>query len=512
MVLYLLAGYFLYRHRKSVVEKTKSTFLNVWSILKSKRNEFLQMPAYARWTFIVLLAGVALKAFWYILNWPLQYDEAWTYNYFIGNNLWQSFLMPYNNHTFFTVTAWFFHWLPFDPQISMRLPNFLGGLLLVIVFFFFIKRHISLPASLLATAWLATSCPVVFYMLYARGYLFVMLFTVIALWSQVLFVNSHRKKLFGAFLFISLSLGYWSNPVFLYPHAAVGLTGIWLALQKKCPATFWKNLLVHTLAVIAVLILYLPILLSGHLQEMLNAGTRETFTLQILRKSAEYNSWFVFGFREGYYVLFVLVLLFVFNMIKYRQLRMLPVFVIASYLVIILFSVIQSHPIAGRIAIFFSAAVAIQLALIVHNALKKRIAARGLFILLLTAIAAFNSIVAHQHHWLNWSVPYDKSAKKIAGVLAHKDISTCYLTINYFKPHLEYYFKVKGKKLRLSLKDTASQDFRPLVPSEQEAVIMRHSEMPILPAGVYQQVYQDETAVVFLRKDLVDRKQPNGRQ
>lgn len=512
MVLYLMAGYLLYRHHKSIVEKAESTFQYVWSILKSKRNEFLEMPAYARWTFLVLLAGVALKAFWYILVWPVQYDEAWTYNYFIGNSFWQSFLMPYNNHTFFTVTAWFFHWLPLDPQISMRLPNFFGGLLLVIVFFFFIKRHISLPAALLATAWLATSCPVVFYMLYARGYLFVMLFTVIALWLQVLFIRNNRKKFFGAILFLSLALGYWSNPVFIYPHTAIGLTGIWLLLQKKYPSAFWKNFLVHVLAVIFVLILYLPILLTGHLQDILNAGTREVFTLHILWKSVEYNSWFVFGFREGYYVLFVLAFLFVLSIMKYRQLPVLPVFVIASYLVILLFSVVQSQPIAGRMAIFFSVAVTIQLALILHHTQKKLTAVRPLFILLVTAIAAFNSIVAHRHHWLNWSVPYDKSAKKIAGILEENDISTCYLTINYYKPHLEYFYKIKGKKLRLSLKDTASQDFRPLVPSEQEAVIMRYSEMPILPAGVFRQLYQDETAVVFVRKDLAERKQTNRPQ
>jgi hypothetical protein len=508
--LYFFAGFFIYIRRSGIIKNIDSGLAYIGNKWKEKRKDYFSMPAYARWLLVLLLVFVTIKAFWYILNWPLQYDEAWSYIYFIGNSLWQSFLVPYNNHIFFTIIAWFFQWIPTDPQISMRLPNLVAGLLLIVLFFFFIKKYVSLPAALFATAWLATCCPVVFYMLYARGYMFVLLFTLIALWSQILFINNHRKSFFGFILFTSLALGYWSNPVFLYPHAAAGLTGIWLILKQHNYLFLSKNLLLHLSAVMVVAILYLPTLLSSHIGDLVKAGTRDTISLSVLWKSFENNSWFNFGFTTGYIVLSLLTGLFVYTIIKNKQFYFLHAFAISGFIVIFLFAFFQSLPIAGHITIFFSLCIAVMIAIVFKAVEKFFTAAKPVYILLLLLAIVLNSVLAHRHHWFNWSLEYDKSAKKIAGLLIENKIQTCYLAVNYYKPHLEYYYKIKGKKIRISMPDSLSQDFRIFYPTEQQTVIVRNQGVTNLPLTEYRVLYKDEIITAFIRNDIMSLSPGNG--
>ena len=126
----------------------------------------------------------------------------------------------------------------------------------------------------------------------------------------------------------------------------------------------------------------------------------------------------------------------------------------------------------------------------------------SVFVLLLIVIAYFNSVSAHRHRWFNWSVAYDKSAKKIAGLMADKNIKSCYLTVNYYKPHLEYYYKIRGMKLLVSLPDSISQDYRDFKPGEEEMVIIRNNKPMSLSLPDYREFYKDETITAFIRKDL----------
>ncbi len=496
--LYFGLGIFLFFTRKKFASKPDSVLSGMFKKTAGVKAEFRSIPAYARWLFFFLLAFVFLKGGWYIINWPLQYDEAWTYNYYIGNSFWQSFILPHNNHTFFTVVAWFFHLLPIDPQISMRLPNLLAGLILITIFFFFIKRHVSLHAALISTFFLATCCSAVFYMLYARGYLFVMLFTLIALWSQLIVLDWRRSSFYKPLLFTAIVLGYWSNPVFLYPHVAIGLTMILSLLKKKEFKIIWKNVFIHALAILLVLILYLPTLLSSHIYELTNKGVQRSFEAGILWKSFFNNSRFIFGFEKAYILFFLIILLFAWASIKRKQFDFFQWFAAMSFVVIFLFSFLQSLPLAGHITIFFAISVAIMLACI-FNSIKIN---KPILFLMLAGIIVFNSYMAHTHRWFNWSVQYDKGAKELADEMLKRNIQSCYLTVNYYKPHLEYYYKINDEKIRVSLQDPASQDFRPFDPAEEEVVIIRTNRSSNLPLSGYLQLYKDETITAFIRMDV----------
>jgi len=498
---YLFAGFYLFRKKTSLIRKLDAGIISFSNKMKELKKEFSQMPAYSKWLLVVLFLFVIVKALWYIINWPLQYDEVWTYNYNIGNGFWQSFLLP-QNHTFFTVVAWFFHLLPIDPQISMRLPNFFAGLVLLIIFFIFIKRYVSLKAALVSTFFLSTCCPVVFYMLYARGYLFVLLFTIIALWLQLILIREKQSNFYKLLLFTAIVLGYWSNPVFLYPHAAIASSVFIYCFSKKTLKIFWQNILVHTIAILAMVILYLPTLLSSHIDELIQAGVRDTFEPDMLWLSFIYNSWFIFGIRSGYVLLSLFLIFIAVELIQKNRFGFLHWFLISSFFIILIFSFLQSLPLAGHITIFLSISMAVLLAFVFKGIEMKIGINKIVFLLLLAGTIAFNTYMAHHHYWFNWSVEYDRSTKKVAAEMISKKIRNCYLSVNYYKPHLEYYYKIKGKELHIGMADTSSQDHHPFNPGLHESVILRNNKTSNLDLHQYQIFYQDETITAYIRTDV----------
>ena len=171
-------------------------------------------------------------------------------------------------------------------------------------------------------------------------------------------------------------------------------------------------------------------------------------------------------------------------------------------MVILLFTFLQSLALAGHITIFFSISIAVMLSIIFKGIELKTIISKTILIALLAGMAAFNSYQAHRHHWLNWSVTYDKSAKKVAQLMVEKNISSCYLTVNYYKPHLEYFYRIKGKKLFISMSDSVSNDFQKFNPGEQEIVILRKNKPITLELRDYREFYKDETIIAYIRKDM----------
>jgi hypothetical protein len=99
-------------------------------------------------------------------------------------------------------------------------------------------------------------------------------------------------------------------------------------------------------------------------------------------------------------------------------------------------------------------------------------------------------------------VQYDKGAKKLAEEMQKRNVRSCYLLVNYYKPHLEYYYKINGEKIRVNLQDKASQDFRPFDPNEQEVVIIRNNKLPGLSLTDYREFYKDKTITAFIRRDV----------
>ena len=141
------------------------------------------------------------------------------------------------------------------------------------------------------------------------------------------------------------------------------------------------------------------------------------------------------------------------------------------------------------------------LACIFRSVELKSLVSKIILILLLTGTALFNTVIAHRNHWFNWSISYDKSARNIAELMIEKNIRTCYLTVNYYKPHLEYFYKIKGRKLLVSLSDSVSQDFRDFNSKEQEMVITRNNKSTKLLLIEYREFYKDETITAYIRKN-----------
>jgi hypothetical protein len=503
LLAYILFGLYLLRKRKTITRKISSFLHYTGSLLSAMYNELKSMPRYARLLLMALLIFCAAKALWYIITIPLQYDEMWSYNYYIGNSFWQSFVLPHNNHTFYTLVAWFFHWLPMDEQINMRLPNLFAGLLLIVLFFLLIKKYFSIHAALISGFWFATCCPVAFYMLYARGYLFVLLFVVLALGSQLLVLKNKNNNAAFFFLFVSLVAGYWSNPVFLYAHVAIAVPVFILCAHSRQWDVLKKNILYHLTALLFIVLLYLPTLLSSHIHELLHAGVKNSTAENIPWLTLYYNSYFQLGFKKAYWVLPVLIFASLFIIFKKKQFGFLPLFAICGFIFIFLFSFLQSVPLAGHISIFLAVSLGILLAILVHAAENIFKVKKFILLPLLACVAMLNSYFAHTHHWLNWSLRLDTSAKNISLLLEKRKIRTCYLTAVYYKPHLEYYYKIHGESLHISMPDTVSHDYRRFNSAEEECIIIKN-DTPVrgIDLGNYRELFRDELITAYIRNDI----------
>jgi hypothetical protein len=288
----------------------------------------------------------------------------------------------------------------------------------------------------------------------------------------------------------------------MYPHAAIGLTMFFICLRKGNWKLFWQNILVHFMAVFAVVILYLPTLLSSHIHDLLNVGIRQKFEADFLWLSLSYNAWFVFGQENAFILLIIFVIFILSEFAGKKDFKVLSWFVICCFFALMLFSFIQSMPLAGHIAIFFSVGIAIMLAIIFRHTSVSSLLSRVVFVLFLAAIAIFNSYTAHHHHWFNWSNEYDRSAEKVAAKMIKNNIQSCYLTVNYYKPHLEYFYKIKGQKLAVSMPDTMSQDYQPFEPANEQSVIVRNTRSSFLDLSQYEIFYKDETITAFVRRDV----------
>ena len=122
-----LSGWAVYNHKK-IEAAGLSCALFFSGRIKNGVRWFNALTRFERLALGIITLFSFGKALWYDIVFPLQYDEAWSYNYYIGNGLWQSFLLPSNNHKLFTFIAWWFNLLPFDKLFLIRTPNAFTGI------------------------------------------------------------------------------------------------------------------------------------------------------------------------------------------------------------------------------------------------------------------------------------------------------------------------------------------------------------------------------------------------
>jgi hypothetical protein len=494
-------------------------------------------------SYLKVILGIAFGLFIakaiYYLQFPMQYDEAWSYNYFIDNSPLIS-LAAYNNHPLLTLLGQLFKHLPFDMQFNLRLPVFLTGMLCVGLLWVQLRYWFGTEAAVVGTIFFAFCCPITFYMLYARAYIFTVLFTQLLLvvhfpsmgnattpstcannavhspLSVLLhFIASHLFSIFW------VALGLYSMPTFIYCLVPFGIYYIIRLLQQFLPTMSFAQLnkgdtaKVGTilLGILLALFFYMPMLLGTGIDLGLGVA-KQGLTLLEIRQQLGHYVLLVWYFLTGtviqysYIAILILLLIWAIRGIKQTLQKHLVILSAGSLCLPIAALCLQGTAVPERVWTFLSVYIAIIITAISYRALAylpKRAHRYGLITLLAALFIVGQSYLVYRHDFVNWSYERDKSTQQIAQLMLQAQVDTYYTNFDYYKPALEYYYRLSGKPIRAFSADPNSANYAHWLPNASTyPCIISHKEVAQglhLTANYYTVFENEETVVYFRQKD-----------
>ena len=178
---------------------------------------------------ILSVCAIALRL--WNLNSDLWIDEVLTLLDFVRKPLGEivTSFPSQNQHMLFSILAHVSTNIFGESAWSLRLPSVLFGVISIWPFFFLCKRLVGEREALLATALMTFSYHHVWFSQNARGYMGLLLFTILSTWCWIEALESNRPRWWFAYG-ASVVLGMWIHPTMAFSVAAHGLvyTVFWL--------------------------------------------------------------------------------------------------------------------------------------------------------------------------------------------------------------------------------------------------------------------------------------------
>ncbi len=409
---------------------------------------------------------------YYAGRYALQYDEAWTYNHFVSNGPIVSAISPNNNHILYTLLACLTDWLPLAGQYSLRAPVILGGLLLLLVFYKLARQAGTSNWALCSLAFLAFAPAASLYSLYARGYIFQLLFTVLALSASWQLLTSKNKRTYHwAWWFLAQVGGCYSVPTHFYVWISMSLYLGWKGRRSMPFLKTW--LATNCFVVLTVLLLYAPYFLTNGSEALLAAAqaARSAFSWSYQDKVAD---WLLWGGGRGTPVYGSWLALWGLLLILYYKQKITPPHRVLAELTLLflllptlLNGLFGSQP-PYRIWCFLGPFLALWFLLVGQNLAPYWTNKKSLLLAIIMIISSY-SWRLEKHYALQWSAQLDWQVHHIAEHLLQNNLQQCYLFSNYDKPLLEYYYLRQGQRLEVLMAESNSKhsaSFEQLPPYE----------------------------------------------
>lgn len=196
---------------------------------------------------------------------PISYDEAWTFLHFTQHGILASashYPAP-NNHVLYSILTSLTYHLPLPDLWNLRLSVLAVSWMTLWAAYRFVRRHFDTRTALVVVAVF----PVLFMGLYfsymARGYGLLVLFFILALhaaFNIVKLENPGRDWFWFALFSI---LGFYTIPSFLYPFLTLNF---FILYHKR--KNIWPQVAVNVAVVLAVFVLYLPIICNDGIRSI----------------------------------------------------------------------------------------------------------------------------------------------------------------------------------------------------------------------------------------------------
>lgn len=497
--LLLLLSVFL-RYRKMIESGCLKGCTYFYHSLQNHKRWFFRLPAFDRYFFFVITAYAFIKAIYYDIQLPIQYDEAWTFNYYIDNGLWQSFLLPSNNHKFFTLIAWWFNLLPFDTQLLIRFPNALAGVSLLGLFFVFLRKHFKKGEALLGFAWFATCMPVAGYMSSARSYIYVLLFSLLLLALYYGSQANRPKKVTVFLIALTIVFGYFSNATFLFGHFILSVFFFSRYIITRQRVMTKMLLQGNLLASPFVAIAYVPDMLAGHFSGLLSVAYKVNEHQNYFMQCLELNGRFQIGFGN-YYFLFTIVLIAgiaLCFMKRYRSQTLLYYSVLSILWLPFYASMVHDDTSRSR-TIYITISFTLLLIFLMRTFFDRYLRNKRFVLWMAALIVGINFFNLRVSGWFTWSVDMDNSVKNVSEWLMENRAKNCYIMSFYYKPGVEYYHRIHDKRIDLYMKESNSIDFvdNLFVVNQPEYILTEKGKDDLVRGQNYTLVYSDEFVSLY---------------
>ncbi len=221
------------------------------------------------WVMLAILMVLGVLIRWKMINYPVWYDEAYTFVKFASRPL-KYIITDYsapNNHIFHSLLVALIYHLAGIHLWALRMPALSAGILLIPAAFLAGRRLINSAGGIVAACAVTITPVLVDFSVNARGYTLTCLFACLGIWFAAEILQ-HSRAIFWILLVISAALGFYTIPIFLYPVGGIFLWLLINGLQGKKDWREKRDFLIRWLAagfatVVIILLLYSPVILFG---------------------------------------------------------------------------------------------------------------------------------------------------------------------------------------------------------------------------------------------------------
>ena len=439
-------------YRKSL---TKAV-INWLNYCKAQWFEFLisvkSLSTKEQFIFWAITALFLIKSYYFVYYWPMQYDEAWTFNYFIHPSWIVPLTAPHNNHVLYTLIAKGFYQSLFflKPIVAIRFPLPLFALGSGFIIYALIEKFFSRKMALICFALFLALGPVVFYSLYARAYIVQVFFIMAWLYHYFIWQENQSKAALASAI-LSAILAFYAMPTTLYALLPLFILFLFYSIRRKQV----KAYLAHCILIaIGTIVLYFPMLIATKFSWLVNGTKRSQNLKDVFSFEANKLGSFVTGIpvdqlgwiiTAACFALITIALVYGKHKSKIQQQLLLTCFV--SWIAVIAYLVIQKQILPPRLFSYLAIFSAISFSFLLYKLLRST--NKNLFAEVALALFLVFSYLSHQHSFFNWSTTIDRQSKKIAELLIENDKSEVYNFFYYAKPTLEYHSIVEKHDLNV---------------------------------------------------------------
>ncbi len=283
----------------------------------------------------------------HIFYFPIYIDETETFLYFTSKGfLTSATYYPYpNNHIFFSLISNLFTYLPFDPLICLRLPNLLFGIISSILIYGFIRSKYGHKIAVIPHLFFTFSYFIAFYSVFARGYMLIILVTIICFICIEKLKNSFESKYLICYSIFSV-IGFYTIPVFLYVSVSFILYLGTLFLNDKYKLL--QLIKYHIIIAIVTFLLYCPIIYYNGIDAIINNQWTKKIDFNEIISFFKTNAIGMYDKILGVNSLYILIIyfLYIIFLLKKKYENSLIYFILIFFTLPFIFILVQ-HVIPG---------------------------------------------------------------------------------------------------------------------------------------------------------------------